>query len=84
MPKISGIGFSPFGVESALSPRAEVRKSPELAAAPQGHVNLQLAPCKYPRWIELVEELPKTASGKISASSCASKLPKTSSERVPE
>lgn len=29
------------------------------------HVKNQLAPYKYPRWIEFVTELPKTATGKI-------------------
>jgi len=29
------------------------------------HVKAQLAPYKYPRWIEFVSELPKTATGKI-------------------
>ena len=29
------------------------------------HVKLRLAPYKYPRWIEFVDELPKTATGKI-------------------
>jgi benzoate-CoA ligase len=29
------------------------------------HVKSQLAPYKYPRWIEVVPELPKTATGKI-------------------
>ncbi len=29
------------------------------------HVKAQLAPYKYPRWIEVVSELPKTATGKI-------------------
>ncbi|GMU73032.1 MAG: benzoate-CoA ligase family protein [Betaproteobacteria bacterium PRO3] len=29
------------------------------------HVKLQLAPYKYPRWIEFLDELPKTATGKI-------------------
>lgn len=29
------------------------------------HVKSQLAPYKYPRWIEFVKELPKTATGKI-------------------
>jgi benzoate-CoA ligase len=38
---------------------------PELAAALQQHVKGQLAPYKYPRWIEFVPELPKTATGKI-------------------
>ena len=35
------------------------------AADLQLHVKSQLAPYKYPRWIELVPELPKTATGKI-------------------
>lgn len=45
--------------------RAETPKSPELAAALQQHVKGRLAPYKYPRWIEFVDELPKTATGKI-------------------
>lgn len=36
-----------------------------LAAALRAHVKSQLAPHKYPRWIEFVTELPKTATGKI-------------------
>jgi benzoate-CoA ligase len=31
----------------------------------QAHVKQHLAPYKYPRWIEFVGELPKTATGKI-------------------
>lgn len=31
----------------------------------KSHVKLMLAPYKYPRWIEIVDELPKTATGKI-------------------
>jgi benzoate-CoA ligase len=31
----------------------------------KAHVKGQLAPYKYPRWIEVVTELPKTATGKI-------------------
>ena len=31
----------------------------------KAHVKSQLAPYKYPRWIEFVAELPKTATGKI-------------------
>ncbi len=31
----------------------------------KAHVKNQLAPYKYPRWIEFVTELPKTATGKI-------------------
>ena len=36
-----------------------------LAAELQQHVKAQLAPYKYPRWIEFIDELPKTATGKI-------------------
>jgi benzoate-CoA ligase len=36
-----------------------------LAKALQEHVKNLLAPFKYPRWIEFVPELPKTATGKI-------------------
>ncbi len=41
------------------------RASEELAAQLQQHVKARLAPFKYPRWIEFVDELPKTATGKI-------------------
>jgi benzoate-CoA ligase family protein len=36
-----------------------------LAADLQAFVKSRLAPFKYPRWIEFVTELPKTATGKI-------------------
>ena len=36
-----------------------------LAEALQRHVKDQLAPHKYPRWIEFMAELPKTATGKV-------------------
>jgi benzoate-CoA ligase len=39
--------------------------SPELAKALQQHVKDRLAAYKYPRWIEFMNELPKTATGKI-------------------
>jgi len=41
------------------------RPSSELVQALQQHVKTKLAPYKYPRWIEFVEDLPKTATGKI-------------------
>jgi benzoate-CoA ligase len=31
----------------------------------KNHVKSRLAPYKYPRWIEFIDELPKTATGKI-------------------
>jgi benzoate-CoA ligase len=36
-----------------------------LAEALKAHVKSRLAPFKYPRWIEFMPELPKTATGKI-------------------
>jgi benzoate-CoA ligase len=39
--------------------------SPALAEALQQHVKTRLAPYKYPRSIEFIDELPKTATGKI-------------------
>jgi len=39
--------------------------SPDLAEALQRHVRSQLSPHKYPRDVRFVDELPKTASGKI-------------------
>ncbi len=45
--------------------RGDVPQTTELAADLQHHVKSRLAPYKYPRWIEFVPELPKTATGKI-------------------
>ena len=39
--------------------------SPALAGELQAHVKANLAAYKYPRWIEFIDELPKTATGKI-------------------
>jgi benzoate-CoA ligase len=43
----------------------DVEPGPRLEAVLQAHVKDRLAPYKYPRWIEFVAELPKTATGKI-------------------
>ena len=54
-----------------IKPRAFVVLKPgnsgddALKAALQQHVKDKLAPYKYPRWIEFLPELPKTATGKI-------------------
>jgi benzoate-CoA ligase len=54
-----------------VKPRAYVVTKPgvsgsaELAEALKQHVKDRLAPFKYPRWIEFIPELPKTATGKI-------------------
>ncbi|PWS36961.1 benzoate-CoA ligase family protein [Falsiroseomonas bella] len=37
----------------------------KLVAELQAHVKASAGPWKYPRWIEVVEDLPKTATGKI-------------------
>jgi benzoate-CoA ligase len=39
--------------------------TPGLAEELRQHVKSRLAPYKYPRWIEFIDELPKTATGKI-------------------
>jgi acyl-coenzyme A synthetase/AMP-(fatty) acid ligase len=39
--------------------------SPALEQELIGFVKERLAPFKYPRWIRFIDELPKTASGKI-------------------
>ena len=39
--------------------------SPRLAEELQNFVKSKLAPYKYPRWIEFLDELPKTATGKV-------------------
>ena len=48
--------------------RAETRRRCRRPSSPRScsqHVKALLAPYKYPRWIEFVDELPKTATGKI-------------------
>jgi len=42
-----------------------VQTTPALAETLKQHVKDRLAPYKYPRWVEFVAELPKTATGKI-------------------
>jgi benzoate-CoA ligase len=45
--------------------KAGRERSEALAEELRQHVKTQLAPYKYPRWIEFIDELPKTATGKI-------------------
>ncbi len=45
--------------------RSGFQPGPELVAGLQNFVKERLAPYKYPRWIEFVNELPKTVTGKI-------------------
>ena len=54
--------------DGLVKPKAYVvlKSGQEASAADlQAHVKSRLAPYKYPRWIEFVPELPKTATGKI-------------------
>jgi benzoate-CoA ligase len=57
--------------EKLVKPKAFVVLKPgheasdTLKGALQQHVKDRLAPYKYPRWIEFLPELPKTATGKI-------------------
>jgi benzoate-CoA ligase len=57
--------------QKLVKPKAFVVLKPgQLASAAmmatlQQHVKAKLAPYKYPRWIEFLPELPKTATGKI-------------------
>jgi acyl-coenzyme A synthetase/AMP-(fatty) acid ligase len=52
-------------VRAVIVLRDGQRPSDELARALQDHVKRETAPYKYPRVVQFVDELPKTASGKI-------------------
>jgi benzoate-CoA ligase len=43
----------------------EFKASDQLRTDLQSHVKSKLAPYKYPRWVEFVDDLPKTVTGKI-------------------
>ena len=57
--------------DGLVKPKAYVVLKPgraagdDVARALQDHVKARLAPFKYPRWVEFIGELPKTATGKI-------------------
>ncbi|MGD9766663.1 MAG: benzoate-CoA ligase family protein [Pseudolabrys sp.] len=55
--------------EGLLKPKAFVvlkaKTTEDLGPALKEHVKQTVGPWKYPRWIEVVEALPKTATGKI-------------------
>ncbi|NVJ93578.1 MAG: benzoate-CoA ligase family protein [Methylocystaceae bacterium] len=57
--------------EDLVKPKAYVvlkdgyKGAPEMAEELKAHVKALLAPYKYPRWFEFLDELPKTATGKI-------------------
>ena len=45
--------------------KSEFKPSEALGVELQNHVKTRLAPYKYPRWVEFVDDLPKTVTGKI-------------------
>ena len=45
--------------------KSEFTATPELKTELQSHVKQKLTPYKYPRWVEFVDDLPKTVTGKI-------------------
>lgn len=57
--------------DSLVKPKAYIVLKPgyeasdELKVEIQQYVKNKIAPYKYPRWVEFVDELPKTATGKI-------------------
>ena len=57
--------------EGLLKPKAYIvlnqgfERGPDLIAELKSHVKASAGPWKYPRWIEVIDELPKTATGKI-------------------
>jgi len=56
--------------EGLLKPKAFVVLRPGATTAGlqemlKEHVKQKIGPWKYPRWIDVVESLPKTATGKI-------------------
>jgi 2-aminobenzoate-CoA ligase len=55
-------------VKAFVVTRAGVQTGPELVKVLQDHVKAALAPYKYPRAVEFVEALPKTATGKVQRS----------------
>jgi 2-aminobenzoate-CoA ligase len=52
-------------VKAFVVAAADARASDELAAELQAHAKTLIAPYKYPREVEFVEALPKTATGKL-------------------
>src|SRR5215510_7272234 len=45
--------------------KSEFTARAQLQTELQSHVKSKLAPYKYPRWVEFVDDLPKTVTGKI-------------------
>lgn len=57
-------------------------RSDALCRELQAHVKDRLAAYKYPRWIEFVDDLPKTATGKIQRHILRAREPAPTAQRV--
>ncbi len=65
-PKAFVVLQDPLGEpRSEAEEAANAARAAEISAELKAFVKDQLAPYKYPRWIDLVRELPKTATGKV-------------------
>ena len=54
-------------------PNVGHKPAPELERELREYVKTELAPYKYPRWIEFVDELPRGRTARCSATSCATR-----------
>lgn len=52
-------------IKAVIVPKGGYTPDAKLAKDLQDYVKSRLAPYKYPRWVEFVDELPMTATGKI-------------------
>jgi 2-aminobenzoate-CoA ligase len=52
-------------VKAFVVPRDKSQAGPDLVKALQDHVKATIAPYKYPRAVEFIDELPKTQTGKV-------------------
>ncbi|MDE0727609.1 MAG: AMP-binding protein [Alphaproteobacteria bacterium] len=52
-------------VKACIVLRDPEQAGPELVSALQDHVKATIAPYKYPREVEFIDELPRTATGKV-------------------
>jgi 2-aminobenzoate-CoA ligase len=52
-------------VKACIVLRDPAQAGPELVSALQKHVKATIAPYKYPRKVEFIDELPRTATGKV-------------------
>jgi len=64
-PGHGGVDHGARSAKGLLEKDVALGVSLALADELRQHVKLHLAPYKFPRWVEFLDELPKTATGKI-------------------